>query len=114
EPRNPAGTGVARKSATLIHQPAPRIEDPRELISSEKTRPAPAGVGALGRHWEPRRKYVGTTDKLWLEERMPLLPHDFDERSNERLFELNWRTAIPLPMPVKKLRYVQVNEKEIL
>jgi hypothetical protein len=83
EPRNPVGCGVARNAASLIHKPGPRIEDPRDLIASERTRPAPAGVGALGRHWEPRRKYVGTVDEAWVKERMPLLPTDFDERYNQ-------------------------------
>ncbi|AGC48154.1 hypothetical protein MYSTI_06881 [Myxococcus stipitatus DSM 14675] len=83
EPRNPLGRGVARDTATLVHQLAPQIEDPRDLISSPRTRPAPAGVGAIGRHWEPRRRYTGTVDEAWRKERMPLLPLDFDERHNQ-------------------------------
>jgi hypothetical protein len=83
EPRNPVGCGLARDGDSLLDKPAPRIEDPTDLITTHKTRPAPAGVAPLGRHWAPRRRYVGTTDETWMKERMPLLPHDFDERYNQ-------------------------------
>jgi hypothetical protein len=82
EPRNPVGRGVARDPRTLTHQPAPSIEDPLAPIQSFRTRPPPAGLGAIGRHWEPRRRYIGTFDAAWLETRAPLLPLDHDERAN--------------------------------
>ncbi|MFT3772975.1 MAG: DUF2169 domain-containing protein [Minicystis sp.] len=82
EPRNPVGMGVARDAATLTHQPAPMIEDPQNLMASARTRPPPAGLGAIGRHWEPRRSFVGTYDAAWLKERAPLLPLDHDDRVN--------------------------------
>lgn len=82
EPRNPTGVGIARDLSTLTHKPAPMIEDPANLIASVRTRPAPAGLGAIGRHWEPRRRFVGTYDAAWLEQRAPLLPHDHDDRAN--------------------------------
>ncbi|MDY7231164.1 DUF2169 family type VI secretion system accessory protein [Hyalangium rubrum] len=83
EPRNPLGRGVTRDSNALVHQLGPQIEDPADLISTVRTKPAPAGVGALGRHWEPRRRYTGTMDERWMKERMPLLPLDFDERHHQ-------------------------------
>lgn len=83
EPRNPCGIGVTSDPAKLQHKPVPRIEDPRELIESARTRPPPAGVGALGPHFEPRRSRAGTFDQRWQDERMPLLPLDFDERFNQ-------------------------------
>lgn len=82
EPRNPVGMGIARDLAALTHQPAPMIEDPLHPISSARTRPPPAGLGAIGRHWEPRRGFLGTYDAAWLKERAPLLPADHDDRSN--------------------------------
>jgi hypothetical protein len=82
EPRNPVGRGIARDPSTLTHQPAPMIEDPVNLIASVRTRPTPAGLSAIGRHWEPRRSYQGTYDAAWLEQRAPLLPLDHDDRSN--------------------------------
>lgn len=82
EPRNPVGMGIARDLSTLTHQPAPFIEDPLNPIGSARTRPPPAGLGAIGRHWEPRRHLLGTYDAKWLETRAPLLPLDHDERGN--------------------------------
>lgn len=82
EPRNPAGMGMTRDHASLTHKAAPFFEDPGHLIASVRTRPPPAGLGAIGRHWEPRRRYLGTHDAQWLEERAPLQPLDFDDRAN--------------------------------
>jgi len=82
EPRNPVGMGVARDPATLTHKAAPMIEDPLNLLTSARTRPPPAGLGAIGRHWAPRRTLLGTYDAAWLEQRAPLLPLDHDDRSN--------------------------------
>src|SRR5262245_57580902 len=82
EPRNPIGMGIARAPSTLRHKPAPSIEDPAEPLGSARTRPPPAGLGAIGRHWEPRRRFLGTYDAAWLEQRAPLLPLDHDDRAN--------------------------------
>lgn len=80
EPRNPIGRGKVRDPATLTHAPAPQIEDPAHPITTFRTEPAPAGLGAIGRHWEPRRRYAGTYDAAWLETRAPLPPDDLDDR----------------------------------
>lgn len=80
EARNPIGRGKVRDPESLTHQPAPQIEDPGDPITSFRTEPAPAGVGAIGRHWEPRRRYAGTYDAAWLETRAPLPPEDLDDR----------------------------------
>ncbi|WP_437601964.1 DUF2169 domain-containing protein [Sorangium sp. So ce590] len=82
EPRNPVGMGIARDPSSVTHRPAPLIEDPLHPIGSALTRPPPAGLGAIGRHWEPRRRFLGTHDARWLEERAPLLPLDHDDRAN--------------------------------
>ena len=34
----------------------------------------------IGRHWEPRRGYLGTYDEAWTELRAPLTPADQDPR----------------------------------
>ena len=83
EARNPVGSGVARDPRTLVGTRAPSIEAPGEPIRSHRSSARPAGVGALGRHWEPRRRFVGTYDEQWQEQRMPLPPLDFDERFNQ-------------------------------
>jgi hypothetical protein len=82
EPRNPVGMGIARDPAALTHKPAPFIEDPMQPLRSASARPPPAGLGAIGRHWEPRRRYLGTYDAVWLKQRAPLMPLDHDDRSN--------------------------------
>jgi hypothetical protein len=82
EPRNPVGMGIARDASSLTHKRAPSIEDPQHLLRSVRTRPPPAGLGAIGRHWEPRRRFLGTYDAAWLEQRAPLLPLDHDDRAN--------------------------------
>jgi hypothetical protein len=82
EPRNPVGSGIARDPATLTHTPAPCLEDPGDLLTSARSRPAPAGLGAIGRHWQPRRRHLGSHDAAWLAERAPLPPLDQDDRAN--------------------------------
>jgi hypothetical protein len=83
EPRNPVGRGVAHQADTLIEKPAPQIEEHGHPITKPNQKRRPAGVGAIGRHWVPRRDYTGTIDEHWKRERMPLLPADFDERFNQ-------------------------------
>ncbi|MEQ9317746.1 MAG: DUF2169 domain-containing protein [Polyangiaceae bacterium] len=80
EPRNPIGRGKVADSAARAGQPAPQIEDPYHLLSNLDTEPAPAGVGAIGRHWMPRRKYAGSYDEIWQQTRAPLPPIDLDDR----------------------------------
>ena len=81
--RNPVGIGVALDPASLDGAPAPQIEDPLDPVESARSRPKPAGLGAIGRHWEPRRALWGTYDAAWLERRAPLPPRDFDDRANQ-------------------------------
>jgi hypothetical protein len=78
EPRNPVGRGVARDPAKLVHQLGPSIEDPAHPLDGRS--PAPAGVGPIGRHFMPRRRYAGTYDEAWKKTRMPLPPQDYDPR----------------------------------
>lgn len=80
EARNPVGKGFATRPAHIIGQALPNVEDPDDLISSWKNRPAPAGFGPLAPHWAPRIKWAGTYDEHWLKSRQPLLPDDFDDR----------------------------------
>ncbi len=82
EPRNPIGMGFSRNPSALTLKPAPNLEDPEDLITSARTAPRPAGLGPIGRSWEPRRRYAGTYDRAWKELRAPLLPDDFDDRHN--------------------------------
>lgn len=83
EPRNPVGKGIARDPRTLDGTPGPQIEAVDEPITSATQRYTPAGFGALGRHWSPRRERVGTVDESWMRERMPLWPADTDARMHQ-------------------------------
>jgi hypothetical protein len=83
EPRNPMGKGCVANPASLTDQEGPQIEDPAAPIRSWRTRPPPAGLGPIGRHWVPRRAHAGTYDAVWKETRAPLLPDDFDDRHNQ-------------------------------
>ena len=80
EARNPSGRGLVRDPDALEGTLCPQLEDPDDLIATHRSRPAPAGLGAIGRHWMPRRQHAGTADDLWMRERMPLPPVDFDDR----------------------------------
>lgn len=79
EPRNPVGTGFATDSSRVLGQRVANVELPGQLISGWKNRPVPAGFGPVARHWSPRRELAGTYDERWEKERLPLLPHDFNE-----------------------------------
>jgi hypothetical protein len=78
--RNPIGIGLVDE--TLFREkpewPAPQIEDANEPIRSISDRPAPAGLGPISPFWEDRVARAGTYDEIWLKERHPLLPRDFN------------------------------------
>ena len=74
DPRNPVGRGVAASAATLVDQPAHRIEYPNGAA-------VPAGFGAIASHWSPRIELGGTYDAAWSKSRAPLLPADYDPRT---------------------------------
>lgn len=80
--RNPVGRGVLCDLAALEGSAAPQLEDPLDPVKTASSRPRPAGLGAIGRSFEPRRSRWGTHDAKWLEERAPLPPPDFDDRAN--------------------------------
>jgi hypothetical protein len=75
---NPAGCGFSKKRSDLIDRPAHRVEYAN--MPSHSPKAIVAGFGPIARHWLPRRQHAGTYDAAWLENRMPLLPTDFDER----------------------------------
>jgi hypothetical protein len=78
--RNPVGTGFAVSRLNLRGVAAPNFEYPSELVGSWTDRPRPAGFGPIGPHWQPRVGFAGTYDDVWMKERQPLLPADFDDR----------------------------------
>jgi uncharacterized protein YjbI with pentapeptide repeats len=78
---NPCGKGNRKLTRATGEEywPLPNIEDPRRLLIAPDQCPDPAGFAPLGRMW-PRRSAgkVGTYDDLWLNERWPYFPTDFD------------------------------------
>ena len=79
--RNPVGAGFARKFGPGQDRIAlPNIEDPSDRITSMDSRPRPMGFGFTNPDWQPRAALAGTYDASWVENRMPLLPVDFDPR----------------------------------
>jgi hypothetical protein len=91
EARNRCGTGYASRIATEFAGTAlPNVEVADALINSPKQRPQPGGMGILCRDWQSRARFAGTYDKKWLDERMPLLPPDFDDRFNQCTPEDQW------------------------
>lgn len=80
ELRNPSGVGVAKRQSDLDGRPAPQIEHPERPHTSGGDRHAPAGFGAIGTHWSPRREFFGTPDEFWQQNRCPIFPTDFNLR----------------------------------
>jgi hypothetical protein len=81
EPRNPVGTGFRSKSGGFeAGIRLPNLEDPRQSISKYGDTPPPAGFGFTSPDWQPRAGFAGTYDDVWMKQRMPFLPGDFDRR----------------------------------
>jgi hypothetical protein len=81
EPRNPVGTGFCSKNGRFEDGVRlPNIEDPRRPITDYGDVSSPVGFGFTSPDWQPRAAFAGTYDEKWNQERMPLLPVDFDRR----------------------------------
>lgn len=82
EPRNLVGMGFHphRPSNQVAGLPVPNVETLGDEVTSPRERHQPAGLGCVGRAWQPRVKLAGTYDDKWRDERAPFLPADFDAR----------------------------------
>lgn len=91
EARNRCGTGYASGLGRKFTETSvPNIEFSKQLVKSPRDKPAPAGLGVIAKHWEPRLLFAGTYDDAWLENGFPLLPHDFDMRFNQSVPPDQW------------------------
>lgn len=88
EARNPLGCGIVNLDMPSDHAPvaAPQITLPDEKLNWREST-EPQGLGLVSPWWRSRQQYAGTYDDLWLHERHPLLPKDFDARF--------WQSAHP-------------------
>ena len=82
EPRNPVGLGFHGVPSTnpAIQTEVPNVEYPHQRMTSANSPSDPAGLGVIGRQWQPRLGFAGTYDAAWTDEQFPLLPLDFDVR----------------------------------
>ena len=82
EEHNSVGKGFAgkRSNKEIEGMALPNLEDPAQLISQPKDRPAPACFGFVAPSWLPRKSFAGTYDADWQKTRAPYLPADFDMR----------------------------------
>jgi hypothetical protein len=79
--RNPVGVGFQRDFGSGQDQLLlPNVEDPKSPITHMEDSANPCGFGFIAPDWQPRASLAGTYDKEWIEDRMPLLPLDFDLR----------------------------------
>ncbi len=90
--RNPIGVGFGgcRSAAADVDTDLPNFEPVSGQVERE-----PAGFGAIGRGWSPRREWAGTFDQGWLDSQWPLMPRDFDTRHYQ---------SAPLDQQVEHLR----------
>lgn len=79
-PENRVGKGGNARARALSGEPVllPNVEDPRQLITDIRARPAPAGLMPVDIEAESRRAKAGTFDRDWLINRFPGLPADAD------------------------------------
>jgi hypothetical protein len=77
---NPVGTGFIPLRRLLIGTRLPNIEYPDSAVRSWDARSRPAGLGCIGRSWQPRLGLAGTYDGIWKENRFPFLPEDFQDQ----------------------------------
>lgn len=80
ELRNLVGIGFHLNGQTVGAMPIPNIEKPSDRMSSWEDKIEPVGFNSVGRGWRPRIQFAGTYDQQWLDQRMPFLPEDFDDR----------------------------------
>jgi hypothetical protein len=77
---NPVGLGYYPLRDDLAGLGLPHTGEPGKDPVGRTGGYTPMAFGPLGRAWLPRRRWAGTYDADWMENRMPFLPGDFDER----------------------------------
>jgi hypothetical protein len=80
--RNPIGVGfhINTSKDTINGLQLPCVEHPRNYMRIWSDRPEPIGFGPVSRFAESRAKFAGTYNQKWMDEVLPFLPDDFDDR----------------------------------
>lgn len=77
---NPIGSGFLVGQGNVDGTLLPSVEDPQSRLRTWNDRPRPIGFGPVPRFAKERARYAGTYDKHWMENVLPFLPQDFDDR----------------------------------
>ena len=79
---NPVGVGfhLNGDSKSIEGKALPNIERPGDQLVNWSDKPSSIGFAPVGRAWSPRLQFAGTYDQRWIDETMPFLPQDFDNR----------------------------------
>jgi hypothetical protein len=96
---NPLGPGLLDTRYIDLAAPvtAHQIDDPDDPVTDWSRHDAcPHGFGLVSPWWRQRQQFTGTYDDVWLKERHPLLPLDFDARF--------WQYAHPDLIAIPHLR----------
>jgi hypothetical protein len=80
--QNPAGAGYHPRSSAkaIAGKSLPNTEEVQNSVSRPDGKYRPMAFGPIGRGWPPRTTWAGSYDKKWMDEKLPFLPDDFDER----------------------------------
>lgn len=90
-PDNPTGKGYGTAdSGGETGRPLPRVEYPRQAVTSPSQTPQPASLEGRDLSWRPRKRYAGTYDEEYMRKRMPGLPDDVDWRLFNDAAEDQW------------------------
>ncbi|TIP78448.1 MAG: DUF2169 domain-containing protein, partial [Mesorhizobium sp.] len=77
---NPIGSGFLVGQSNIDGTPLPSVEHPQSRMRIWNDRPKPIGFGPVPRFAKERARYAGTYDKHWMDNVLPFLPQDFDDR----------------------------------
>jgi hypothetical protein len=82
DPRNPIGRGYleATDERAIEGTPLPSVEDAFSRVHNVRDRPEPVGFGPVSRFCAARARWAGTYDRDWIDNELPFLPGDFDDR----------------------------------
>jgi hypothetical protein len=79
-PANPVGRGFRVHEQDIEQISLPNTEEFHAPVTRPDQSYKPLALGAVGRNWQPRCSFAGTYDQQWMDQQMPFLPKDFDDR----------------------------------